>query len=423
MSGFNADRSANYPPYPKGLFPANRFSHEYLSGPVDDLYNVPQPVMAFDVFWCWNISNRCLIGVPIQEETQTASRQLIESDIALQIDDQLGYANSLAFDGVFINGICGDRFFRVSMYDGQASCVFRNHHLIETQKAAPLVVTIENPNQPYRYFITPLAHHILIVDIGINRKEKFHLFPWDNGEGNDEMRSPVCMNNKAFFLTRKGKFFSIQLAQPWEDLIEKKLTNFANIENYYCFSPVVIDNQLVFEILERESFEESRWHRRGIAAMSIENYQIKLNLLEGFAERKHLDDCGHLPCLTDSKKVFSDNMQNDMRIFQSSPGGNIVSREVIADDIMRTLPRFNSRNAVIVESFLYVIDEHNSIIFILNLNHSLGKKVKALVCPIPIKSGPEPVKQYLIAQPFIFANIMGLFLEQELVFIDVGRTA
>ena len=419
MCGYNAQRSLTYPKISDKLFSDQHYKYDANIEPTD-LSNLPQPVFAFDTFWCWNLTEKSLIGLELNQKNGS-DRAIIKPNI--NSDESPSYANSLCFDGVLINGIMAGEFFRVSMYDGEVVSRIKESDITTTQKTAPLISTVKNPNNPYRpfkFFIAPMENHVFVVDISEKGAEKHLLIRWEKSD-NEFLRSPVQKGDYVYCFSSRGRVLKLNVGGRLGEL--ERAANESDAWNTLAsqtyLSPVVVGNSIVCEVLDEaktnNSGKNDRWYQRSI--LTIEDVQTTSQSIQGAVNDRSLKAKGHLSPLTDGKRVYFPGSQKNT-IFQCLPGKKPRLKTLKNVNHNNNLPEISVRTSLFVKEFLYIFDEEHGQIDQYNINSG------EWVCSFSLSTGRDlrTMQLRLHAQPIMFANVIGLVLSDQIYWCDISRT-
>lgn len=422
MCGFNAERSGYYPKLCGKNLPETRYEYGPTSKSID-LFDLPQTIMSYDTFWHWDLAEKKLTGIHLQPKSGKGADRL---ETSISIEGRLCYANSLSFDGVCINGIYDRSYFRLSMYDGKLVNRFHDNAISNTPKAAPIIVSISNPKdryRPFRFFIAALTNHVLIVDIGTKDKEKHHLIPWDNLDGEDDIRSPVQYKNKVYFLSKRGKLFCLDVGRSFSSIIGetdciKPLIHFK--ENFY-YAPVVLDKHLICITINEESSKKnskeihSDWCQRDILNTNLEKLNdIKYFELDDYERRKTIKDSCHISPLTDGSRAYVQKNNEKGVFYRISPGKKPVKKGLKKVEGKAPFPTFSPRTSVFVGKRYLMFEEEKRQLHIYSMEK--GSWIQSLFVPIGSNFSSR-----LYAQPTVFANLLSLLFNEQIMFMDISK--
>jgi hypothetical protein len=424
MCGCNAQRVPLYINSTNGGVPEQRYPIHSHSNP-SDLNDLPQPVFAFDTLWYWNLSERTLSGLELKPRRDNG---WVKKQTGIASDIPLSYANSLCFDGVFIDGIVEGAFFRVSMYNGDTVTQIHDDAITVSQKTAPLVTNYKNPDSPYRpfrYFIASLKDHVLVVDIARKGDENYVLIPWENAYDNEELRTPVQKGQYAYCLSSTGRMLKIDISHSLESLVKavEKHSSWVSFPKNMYLAPVIVGQSLVCEALSkiksshRQQNKQVDWYQRSLFTMPLDepdrhNYQ----LIEDFHSDKSIAAEGHFPSLSDGKRIY---IQCKRRgdIFQSLPAKKPVKRRLRGFNADLQLPIISARNSLLIKDQLHVFDARHCQV------HKFKLQQGQWTSAIQVSTGKDlrQTRPRLHAQPIAFANVMALIFGDQVYFCDISK--
>jgi hypothetical protein len=424
MCGFSAQRVPNYPNSSRKLFPEQRYEFQSPSD-VSDLSNLPQPVFAYNTLWYWSLAERSLSGLQIKSKTD---QPWCEIQTAINSDISLSYASSLCFDGVFINGIIDGTFFRVSMYDGMAAVQIHDDAITVNQKTAPLISIYANPSDPYcphRFFIAALESHVLVVDISKKGDEKYCLIPWDTADDGGQLRTPVQKGRFVYCLSSTGYLLRIDIGQPLES-IKNDLDSegsWMSFPRKIYLAPSIVGHYLVSEALSnispssRVKQNHSTWYERSVFAVSLKDMdRYNFQAVNDFHSQKNINTAGHLPPLSDGKKIYLQSNRG-RAVLQCLPGKKPIKRSLRGLKSDKQLPEISIRNSLLVKDYLHVFDEERCIVHKFNLHQ------ERWVSSFHLSTGKNLRldRPLLFSHPIVFANIMALILADQIYYCDILR--
>jgi len=153
----NAKRTSSYPvlndaPQFKDKVQVS-MEHDFFQDKVDNISNLPQPIMANNILWIFARKQAVLFGIKLSYSNGYLTVKKDKADLinsGLNMNDTPLYANTPAFDGVFLNLIYDDKFARISTYDGKPEGqIITDGAFKFIQQAAPLIVTLKDTKKKF----------------------------------------------------------------------------------------------------------------------------------------------------------------------------------------------------------------------------------------------------------------------------------
>lgn len=392
--------------------------------PIDNSssYNLPHPIMAGHTYWTIDTIGNKLKGYPIQlHENHWHIGPAY--DLPLPAVTSHDFSSTPAFDGVCLNLLVGGQFKRLLVAQGRfAGKTLKDNSFKETQKAAPLFVSIENTDNPYRgqrFWIIPLAREILVVDITVLGEEDFHVIPWENEDGEDEMRSPVAVGNQVYFVTQNGRLFILPLEGDLDHLKRnvKKLVHAAYLEDHYCLAPAALGHYIVFEVMTKHHNDQYQtpYHERGVAAFNCHTRQFKWDYFEAkqYKSREEFDRTGHLPCLTDGEAAYLPQEGNGFHFSYFIPEQGLKPRKL--DKGSSAATQFSILDSIAIEGRLYYFDYAKRRV----LTWRLPEGTEFNLVRVPGPPSTENEYEVNLRPPISYGRNLVLFLDRHLCFISV----
>jgi hypothetical protein len=377
---------------------------------IKDITDLPQPIMAHNVLWIFATRQASLYGIPLTIkdnylQLEKNKEKFIEAP--LNMDDKPAYANTPAYDGIFLNLIYDDKFARISSYDGKANGQELTDSAFEnTQKCSPIITEAidQSSKKIVRYFITGLKEHILIVDISKIGNEAYHLIYWGNKDGKDEIRSPVSDGTNVYFITKNGFLFYVPINVEFNELTKIQEPLSLNLQPGKChfFAPLIMPPYLISEY-----FLIHKVHKDCTALFIKDLYQNKR------PSRKFLKDASIAYA---KSRSYLAGIQVDSYVYYTirnniykrlKPGQGLTKQEFNK----KVFPEFWGLNAISVGSRLVVYDRVKNQLIIQETNNTKNNRV------IDIHSNID--KKPLCGQPVMFGKVLILYFWNKIVFMNI----
>lgn len=374
--------------------------------------------MAFDRIWGISVDQKSLFHV--QLDPASLDHGKIQTSVYIG-ESRPEFSASLTFDGVCINYLYNEEFFRISALTGEhLGKKLNNPHFGKTQKAAPLVVEFQNPDnkyQPYRYWVGCLKSHLLVVDIRFAGDEAYFLIPWPLDPG-DEARSPVAYKGMVYFLTKRGRLFCFSLDQVFQgkNLDETEIQEIKISGDFYCFAPMIVNQFLVFQTIATRPHkpgDSDGWHETGYFSFNLEAKEY-LHCASGeYAKLSDLENLGHLSGFSDGRHaIFPSQPREKHQYVKFFPGQNPQPFVLSWRNDRTKPPVFSCSNAVIHGNCLVVIDQNRKRVLRWNLsNRSALPDISAL--PVQQKGNSSGIR--LASQPMVAGNTLILVLADQII--------
>lgn len=423
MVGGSQGRTSHYPGFDTKQYLKFSMPHDFYPKSTKAISS-PQAIMVHDTLWVWGEHQRTLYQVPLNlDETADVSDSILSSEY--MGDCVPDFSASPAFDGVCIDYIHDGRFNRISTFDGKlVGKRLENPAFKNTQRAAPIVVEYENPNDrfcPYRYWVTPLKDHILFADIRFAQAEDYHLIAWEN-EGDDEARSPVVYKDKIYILTKNGRLYCCSANGEFQSTVKSQteLHEMEFLEDYYCFAPMIVNDSLVFETISKDCHQKGKnnWHEIGYFSINLTTGDRRYCNSKEYAKTSYLNSFGHLSGFSDGQFAYYPSRSgSEAHYYKFIPGQIPKAHKLKWKDGTSKPPSFSCINAIIYGHYLIVVDQNMKRL----LQWNLTKNSTPEINPIPVKNGSISSSIKIISQPVIFGDILFIVLEDQIVVMDIKR--
>jgi len=419
MSGCNTHRTSCYQTGLRSEFSQHRIQND-LGATGLNFNNLPEPIMAYSSFWYWNFKQKNIEGYILYKDE--SPKHITTNIVSQSVPD---ISNSLGFDGVFINGICNDEFFRISINNGEIIKKISDTRIASTTKAAPIIAEVESPDdqyQPFRYFIIPLKSDVLIVDISQKGHEQFHFIPWAPSKNTDVLRSPVQYKDHVLLLSSLGQFYAINIKKPLIDIINENnsLKLISSFNDFFHFAPAVIGKFLCWETMGKEPIKsrhshlsKSSYYKRGFFSLALNDDNAENHKHHEFSviDEKYFIDSGFRASLSDGRSLYVQDKNRKNTIYKCIPCSSPLNLELKVND--REMPVIDSRNSITIKENLYVVDEPRWRL----REFSVRNRIEIRSDPILVGSGGS----HLHGRPIVFANLMAIMLNNKILFLDIGR--
>ena len=207
-------------------------------------------------------------------------------------------------------------------------------------------------------------------------------------------------------------------ADGFHGLIEEQseLVPIANVNDHYCFAPMVIGDHMVFEALAHKPLEHKKqasWYELGIGSLSFQTNELKITPMGIYERLSHLKDYGHLSGLSDGNKAYFPINRKDISYLKVSIGQRPNGYKLRWLDEKFVPPSFNCQNALFVGNRLFVCDRTGDRLVAWDL------ETRSVPNTISIPRGRDSRDSTLFAQPVAFGNILGLFFKDEIAFVSI----
>ena len=379
--------------------------------------------MADGRFWCWDIVRRQLVCQPLTGLDKRHESHK-ERRINLGIKGPLDYSASPVFDGICVNFLLGGQFCRVSTLENRlVGTPMEDSAFLQTQRAAPLYVSMPNPRnkcRPFRLIVIPLRHYVLVVDIGIRGEERFSLLEWGNEDGQDEMRSPVLHDQWVYLATRNGNIFRLHMCGGLDEIqTGKGLEKMNPLSNHYLMAPMIVAKHLVMQTVCKtpvptDKASQEAWHKAAITCIPIdENGDLMGDVheteMKSFTRISQIKDSEHLANLSDGRSVYAKANANGA-IFRVAPGKDSALVSINWNERDGVIPDISCHNALFIGNRIYAVDSSRSRLLSWDM-----KREKYLGI---VDSLGE--SRNLFSQPVGYANIIALLFKESIHFVNLN---
>jgi len=370
--------------------------------------DLPQPVIAHDTLWFWELSSKRICGIRLKNNLQgDAAQYSNKPDFSQPVagQDAPHYGNSLVFDGVFLLYVRSGTLWRFKVIGNieQPQPIYSAPGLNEMCRAAPLLVW-PDPQKTERYFVACLKKHLLVADV--SRKDSTNscrLFRWQEDGGNDEMHSAAAVGRKVFCISLQGKVFMLDLTNGLQSLAEdgRTIDPKTRIQGCFCAAPVAVGSKLVFEVLKNSPPRPGiNGHERGVATLDAETLGQQTISPIGcldvqLEDRNNFGNRTFLPGLANEDTFYFQGDQGSP-VLHFKPQGQALAKW----NLNQGIARMNPVNTVLAGGLMIVVNIDGTY-----QGWKLDKREEAFRGALAMRGQAR-----LLARPVVYQNLMVLIL-------------